>query len=66
MKDQPVRPELSGAAAIVGCYMALREDDILPDEELLMGCWPQVFHLERAFWDSRAQQGLKCIALIVV
>lgn len=41
--------ELSGAAAIVGCYMALREDDILPDEELLMGCWPQVFHLERAF-----------------
>jgi len=30
--------EAAGAAAIVGCYMALREDDILPDEELLMGC----------------------------
>eukprot|EP00438_Fugacium_kawagutii_P009298 Skav235248 [mRNA] locus=scaffold3995:334813:335572:+ [translate_table: standard] len=28
------------AAAIVGCYMALREADIdlLPDDELLMGC----------------------------
>eukprot|EP00435_Cladocopium_sp_Y103_P045494 s1365_g13.t1 len=30
--------EAAGAAAIVGCYMALREADILPDDELLMGC----------------------------
>lgn len=35
---------MQGAAAIVGCYMALREADIdlLPDEDLLMGLPPQL------------------------
>ena len=41
--------------------MALREDDILPDDELLMGCWPQVLQLEGVTW----QQALIRIKLIV-